>query len=157
MKEKIDIKNIKWLAPEYNHIEKSNDWLWAIGLIALILAIISFWRGNALFGIFILLAGTVLIMFSVRKPQEVEFEINDKEIKVGDKMYFYQKITGFTIEEDEPYNKLIIETTRNFIPVQIIPVPIDISPQIKEELLKIITEKNLKEPRAVQFMEKLGF
>ena len=50
------MKNINWKTIEHNHQEKSSDWYWILGIIAIATAVLSIYFGNILFAIVILLS-----------------------------------------------------------------------------------------------------
>ena len=39
---------ISWNAPEHYHVEKTNDWYWAVGIITLALAVVCIMFGQVL-------------------------------------------------------------------------------------------------------------
>lgn len=157
MEEKIIIETKSWEAPEYVHVSRNMDWIWSVGLISIVLAIITFWFHNPLFGIFLLISGALLIILTLRKPNIIKFEINSDEIKTGNKSYSIKKIKGFVIREDNPDNKLIIETDKNLLPIHTIPLPKAITKEVETELKKILPILDIHEPQTIQFMEKIGF
>jgi len=156
MEEKIILETITWSAPEYLHAPKSNDWLWTIGIVAVVGAVLAFWLKNPLFGIFILLSATVLIMFRVRVPKDISYEINSDGLKMQSKLIPFKKVKGFTIKDEYPNAKLLIEINTNFLPIQSIPIPQELARKIDTELKKIIPVLELNESQLIQFADKLG-
>jgi len=155
--DEVNIEPISWQAPEYDHKEKSVDFLWAIGLIALAAAGVAIWRDNNVFAIFILVSGFVLIMFSVRPPQEIEFSISNDGLKAGKDLYPWKSLKGFNAIDGNPYGKLLVETSKYFLPVYNIPVPADIFEDVRDVFKNIVEKKEIEESRSALFMEKLGF
>ena len=151
----IHIQPFSWTAYEYNHIPRSIDWFWGLGLLTIVGAIAAIYFGNYLFAIFILVAGFVLILLNLRHPQEIEFKINQEGITVAGKIYEYKDIKGFTVlEKNSP--KLLIETTQYFLPVITLPIPSDHTKTIRATLSDILPELELKESHTVILIEKLG-
>lgn len=155
--EKIDINTIEWQAPEYTHKKKSVDFLWTIGIVAVVGAIIAIWFHNYVFGIFILISGGCLILFTVREPQDIDFSISNEGVKMGRDMHLWKNIKSFNIKDGEPYNKLMIETTKYFLPIYTLPVPHSIDEQVRSTLLKVIPNTEIEESHSMLFMEKIGF
>jgi hypothetical protein len=155
--EKINITTIEWQAPEYTHKERSADFLWTIGLVALVGAIIAIFMANYVFAIFILVSGGCLILFTVRPPEDISFSISNDGIKMGKDMHSWKNIKSFNIKDSTPYDKLLIETTRKFLPIYTIPMPSAFSDEARESLLKIIPNAEIEESASMLFMEKLGF
>ncbi len=151
------VEKISWRKNEYEHTIKSMDYVWGIGLVALVGIIITLWLHNYLFALFILVAGVSLVMVSVRIPKEIDFEINNDGIIAGDITYEKKKLKGFkiTTKQDEPV--LLLETSRIYMPIVIIPIQEEQKDEIKGAMLILTEEKDLKIPSSIQIMDKIGF
>lgn len=91
---------ISWRAAEYDHFEKSPGWYAAVGGTALILFIIALWQKNFFFGIFVLLAGIMVIFLSNRKPSVLEYKFTEKGFEIGHGhgiFYEYDKLDNFSL------------------------------------------------------------
>jgi hypothetical protein len=155
--EDIHIETIEWQAPEYTHKEKSPDFLWTIGLVAVVAAIVAFFLGNYVFGIFILISGACLIMFTSRPPQMMTFSIKTEGLSIGKNIHAWKSLKGFDMKAGDPYAKLLVETSKNFLPIYTIPMPVSRKEEIRETLKKVIPATSIEESRSMVFMEKLGF
>lgn len=157
MEEEIIIDKIEWTAPEYKHKDKSIDFLWTIGLVALLVFGLAVWKGSYLFAVFVAISGFTLVFFSVREPEEVSFSIETNGLTMGKDKYSWKNIKGFDIKKEEDYNVLLIEINKYLLPVYTIPLPGELIPKVKESLLKVIPSKELQESKSMKFMEKIGF
>jgi hypothetical protein len=155
--DEIVLKKIEWSAPEYKHKEKSVDFIWAIGLVCIIACGIALWFSNYLFAVFIFISGCSLIFFSLRSPEDITFMIETTGITLGKDKYEWKKIKGFRVKKEDDKTVLLIEINKYFLPVYTIPLPIELSSEVKESLLKVSTEMELEESKSMLFMEKLGF
>lgn len=155
--EEIILETISWKAPEYKHKEKSVDFLWTIGLVALVVAIIAVWKGNYVFAIFVFISACSLIFFSIRAPDDMNFEIETNGLTLGKDKYEWKKIKGFHIKKEKGEATLLIEINKYMLPVYTIPLPIDISEKVRENLQKVTENIELEESKSMKFMEKLGF
>jgi len=158
--DEIQLDTISWSAPEYSHKgERSNDWYWTIGVITIISCIIAIWLGNYVFSIFLFVAGGCLIMFTMRTPMEVTYTIETKGLSMGKDLYTWKKLKSFNIQkvEDDVNHKLLIETSKYFLPIYTIPLPKELEAQVKENLLKIIPRSEIHESPSMVFMEKIGY
>lgn len=155
--DEIILETVEWEAPEYNHKKRTPDFLWTIGLIALVMAIVAIWMGNLVFAIFVLIAGASLIMFTVREPGQMNFSIKTEGLIVGKDKYEWKNIKGFNIIKGDPYGKLLIETSKYFLPVYAIPLPTSITEEAKIELSKVIPKLEIKESPSMAFAERIGF
>lgn len=150
---------IRWQAHEYEYVEKDANWFWAVGIITVAGAIVSFIVGNFLFGIVILLAGFSLSMHAARKPDLVNFEINPKGVMIDDLMYPYTNLESFWVDDmRSEHPKIIIKSEKVFMPHIIIPYPEGEDPEeLHEYLGYYIEEEEMYEPLSHKVMEYLGF
>lgn len=155
--EEIVINPIEWSAPEYTHKERGMDWFWTIGLIALVAAIIAVWFHSYVFAIFILISGTCLILFTMREPQMMTFVVKTEGIKVGKDEHAWSSIKGFNIKSGTPYSKLLLLTSKKFLPLYTIPFPQELNQELRETLQKVVPAMELGESQSMLFAEKLGF
>lgn len=154
----INIETIEWLAPEYNHKERSNDWFWTIGLVTIIACILAIYFGNYVFAIFLFISGASLILFSLRHPPDVAYKIETKGLTMGKDFYEWKNIKSFNMKNtDDTDAKLLIETKKYLLPVYTIPVPKEIVERIKTNIILVIPRSEIDESKSMVFMEKLGF
>lgn len=157
--DEIKINTIEWSTPEYSHKERGNDWFWALGLITIVACGIAIWLHNYVFAVFLLISGASLIMFTLRHPQEVTYVIETKGLSMGKDLYTWKSLKSFNVKNNEVdiYGKLLIETSKHFLPVYTIPFPKELEIEIKETLLKLIPRSEIDESKSMVFAEKLGF
>ena len=155
MEEENNIHFLHWTAPSHTHNMRSTDWMWGIGLLALVGAGLTFYFHNYVFGIFILISGVVMIMMYSQPSVEISFEINNEGIRVGSTMHSYKSLKGFTVK-NKPKEILMIETRGYFLPVITIPLQEHSANSIRATLAQVLTELDLQESRSMQFAEKIG-
>jgi hypothetical protein len=157
--DEIVINKIEWSAPEYTHKERGNDWFWALGLITLVAVIVAIILKNYVFAIFLLAAGGTLIMFTMRPPQHVGFIVETKGLTMGKDLHTWKNLKSFNIKSNDhdEYAKLLIETSKYFLPIYTIPLPKGMVDEMKETLLKVLPRSEIDESKSMVFMEKLGF
>lgn len=155
--EEITLDPIVWSAPEYTHKERSMDWFWTIGLVSLVGALVALWFHNYIFSLFILISGASLILFTLRAPHIFTFTVNTQGITIEKETYTWKDIQGFTIKKSEPSSKLLILTSKKFLPVYTLPFPSEITQTLRESLLKVSKPIELEESHSMLFMEKIGF
>ncbi len=148
---------ISWDSPEHIHTEKNNDWYWAVGIITLTAVTLSFILGNIIFGILILVGVFALVVHSSRRPRNIHCEINDRGILINDRLYSFLNLESFWIDAEKEDKKLIIKSSKTFMPYIIIHLPENDSERIRGILLDYIAETEHHEPLSQQIMERLGF
>jgi len=149
---------ISWQAPEYEFREKTSDWFWAVIIIVASGGIASIIYKNYLFAVFLILAAVLLLVYSIRKPEIVNFEISDNDLKIKDDVYLYSDMVNFWIDKNHPRKRILINTNKLLTPLIDIPLPDEINEEaIKNLLGEKIKEEEIKEPIFHKVMEYLGF
>jgi hypothetical protein len=78
---------------------------------------------------------------------------------MGKDLHPWKNIKSFNIKNNEAdlQAKLLIETSKYFLPIYTIPLPKERVSHVKETLLKVIPRSEINESKSMVFMEKLGF
>jgi len=94
-------RQISWRAPEFEYHEKSAAWYWTTVLIALIILAFALWQKNFLFGVFVIIAEILLIIWANKKPDVVEFVVGEKGILINNKRnYSYGELESYSVDEE---------------------------------------------------------
>lgn len=148
-------KNITWTAGEERR-ERSVDWFWTVGAIALAIALASLLVHNWLFSILILLAGFTIITNALRKPRHNTYSITPTGVVVNRQLFTYNNLTSFWIEEDEGPLMLIVEIKGSFIPRLWIPLG-DMEPHtVRTALAAHIPQKRYEKSLSELMSDHLG-
>src|SRR3989344_9336438 len=148
---------ITWSAPEHLYTKKSPDWYWAVGLISLALAVVAFLFGNIITGIFVVVAAAALVIHASHEPKVLDCEINDRGVLIGNTFYPFLTLESFWIPHDEFPAKLLLKSSKTFMPMIVIYVD-EVDPEeVREILLNYISETEHHEPFLVHLLERLGF
>jgi len=148
---------LTWQAPEYEDRPKTADWFWALGIIGFSAVIASIIYHNYLFAVFIIVAVSLLVVYSIRRPQLVTFEITEQGVKIANYIYEYRHLKSFSIVAKEGNPKLLLETDRVFMPLMTVPLGSADWKRVEDALLKKLEEKEMDEPPAHRLMDFLGF
>lgn len=152
------LRAVTWEAPEHNHNEKSGDWYWALGIIAIAGAAAALMFGSTLFAVVILLGAITMIIVAHREPKIMPFAVMTRGIRVGNDLYPYGTLESFYIDEDHPQGPmLLVKSGRLFMPLLILPIPEEHVDEIEDLISSRLPEEHLEEPFAHQLMEVLGF
>ena len=154
----MDHEKISWSAPEYEYKKHNVDWFWAVGIIAVSLAVAAIIYKNILFAIFILVGSFTLLLYAGRKPQVIYFEINTKGVRIGDGLYPYHTLKSFWLRETGKSTKLVLESQKTIMPHVVLPLsPETDADAVREFLLTYLPEEEQKESVSEALMEYLGF
>ncbi len=150
---------IEWEAHEYLHTEKTPDWYWALGLIAVAAAVAALMFNDVLFAIFILIAAFVLALFATRHPDKVRFAVTQRGVRINDVLYPYQTLDSFAVDELSPNHtpKLIIQSKKLLTPALIIPIEGVHADAVHHFMREFLPEEDHVEPLSHRVMEWLGF
>ncbi len=152
--------SIKWRAHEYFHQEKSNDWYWGLGIIAISSATISIILNNTLFAIVILLFAFVASMHAHRNPREIDFELTPRGIVIDHILYPYKTLESFSINEQhlmKPDPQILIKSKKKLMPFLHVPIEGVDHEDVRNYLLQYIKEDELRESILEKVLEYFGF
>lgn len=149
---------IEWDAHEYEHKERSQDWFWAVGIVAFAIAITSVILGNVIFAILILTAAFSLALFINRPPEDIHVVIDEKGIVRGNVRYPYSTLKSFWIDTEHPHNKIILRSEKLFMPLIVVPLaPEADTEKIEVTLSPFIPMEQHSLPFVEKVLEYLGF
>ncbi len=136
-----DVENlISFVAEDHVYHKRSNDYYWTVGLIAIVVAVLSFIFHNALFGILVLIGAFMYGYVSVKKPKDILVEINTKNIIIGEDFYDIEKIEAFNILEIGEETDLVLQIKRAYQPMVSVCLPTGIANELKPKILSILKE-----------------
>ncbi|OGI71350.1 hypothetical protein A3B84_00600 [Candidatus Nomurabacteria bacterium RIFCSPHIGHO2_02_FULL_35_13] len=151
-------EKLEWTALEYEEKERGNDWFWALGVIVVAGSIASFIYSNYFFGLLLIIGGVLLGAFAIKKPDLVFYELNEKGLKIRNRLFPYKNIKSFWVKIDGEKPLLFIKSERLFMPIISMPVEQDFAEKIKNFMLsKNVSEEEMKEHPSEKIMDSLGF
>ncbi len=153
--------SISWQAYEYFHEPKTSDWYWALGVVSIAIAGAAVIFGNIIFALLVIISAAALAMHAHKEPKLVEFELNEKGVRIEKTFYPYSTLESFAIETHETemglFAKLFIKSKKTFMPLIIMPIA-EIHPEDVQEYISIfLTEEEHRESMPEKVMEWLGF
>ncbi len=138
--------SISWEILTHVHKERTNDWYWALGLIAVVGAALSIWLGNFLFGVLILLCAGSIGALAMRGPREHNVEIDSRGISVDGTLYPYRALKSFWVDANPEYPRLFITTGGIITPHLALPLDDEHHAQVVHEYLIDRLEEVHQEP-----------
>jgi hypothetical protein len=153
------MNTISWQGYEYTHHEKSSDWFWALGIVALSSAVTAVIFKNILFALLILTGAFTIALFAAKNPNLVHFEINRRGIAIDDVLYPFNTLESFWIDEDEHgHNSIILKSQKIIMPYIVIPMNETVEfEDVRNVLLTKLKEEELEEPASHKIFEFFGF
>lgn len=151
-------RSIAWEAPEHHHVEKGNDWFFALAIIVVAMVIVAILFGNVLFALLLGLAGGALAVSAAKPPSIIPFAVTVRGIKVGDRLYPYGTLDSYHIDEEDPRGpQLLVKANQKLMPLIVIPLPVDHIDDIEEILREKLEIEHLEEPLFMKILELFGF
>lgn len=153
-------EKISWQAYEHtNHTQKSGDWFWILGIVAVAGIILCFYFGNILFGIIITIFAITSGMLVNKKPEIHIFELSRKGVRAGNVLYPYSNLESFWVEDTEFEDKILLRSNKSLQPIIVIPFDsTKTDPEIlRNYLLDYLDEEELFEGFWQKLMEAFGF
>ena len=153
-------QKLRWSGYEFEYKEKTADWYWAVGISTISIAIVSFIYDNPLFGLFIAIAGAILLFTAKKEPRLIDYTLTERGFLMNNTLYPHIHFTSFWVSENKFASpKLLLRTNKIVHPILIIPIETDYvdAETIRDFLLDYIPENKIEEPLSLKFMEFLGF
>jgi len=153
-----EARAVTWEAPEHRHIEKTTDWYWALGIVAIAGALASIMFNNILFGVVILLGAATMVLVARRHPKMLAYEVSARGIRIGEELHPFTSLEAYAIHEDLPEGpQLIVKSKHMFTQLLILPLPEEYVDDIESILSIRISEEPLVEPLSHRLLELFGF
>ena len=148
---------ISWQAPSHEHVERSVDWFWALGIIALAGAILSILFGNLLLAGIIVLGALSLAIISSREPQIHTIRLSSQGIMIDMKLYPWRSLRSFWVDDETREEEhLIVSSDGIFSPQLIIPLKGVTADEVRSHLSKYIDEQEQYESILTRVGEFFG-
>jgi hypothetical protein len=97
-----------WSVVTHEHRERSTDWYWGLGVIALVACVASIFFGNVLFAVIIALGALSIGYLAARGPREHLVRIDDRGLTVDGTRYPFSAIHSYWVEHDTDTPRLFM-------------------------------------------------
>ena len=151
-------RSVTWEAPEHHHVEKGNDWFFALFIIGAALVVVAIILNDVLFALLIGLAVGTLAVSAAKRPSVIPFAVTVRGVRIGDELHPHSTLESYAIDEEDPRGpQLLIKAKRRFMPLMVIPIPFDYIDDIESILKEKLAEEELEEPLLTKILELFGF
>lgn len=150
--------SLYWEAPEHTHYEKSHDWFWTLGILAVAGSVTSIILNNVLFGMVILLGAMTVFITGNRKPRVIPFEVSKRGVRIENDLYPFPTLESYSIDgENLDGPQLILKSKKLFMMLLVIPLPEDYIDDVERILAPRLMEEHLVEPFSHKLLEYIGY
>ncbi len=125
---------------EHKHYNRGVDFYWAVGLIAVAVAVVAFILKDGLYGLLVIIGAGLYGYSSWKKPQAITVTITDKDISIGEDLYPITTITAFRILDIKDEKELVLNIRRTYHPMVSVSIPDGLEMQLKEILSRMLNE-----------------
>jgi hypothetical protein len=152
------VRGVAWEAPQHHHVEKGNDWFFALAIIVVACIVVAILLDNVMFALLLGIAGGVLSISAAKRPAIVPYAVTVRGIKVEDELFPFANLEAFHIDEEDPRGpQLLIRTNRRSVPLLVLPLPEAHVDDIEDILKERLPEELIHEPLALKVLELFGF
>ncbi len=139
-------KKYEWDALEYDHLEKTTDWYWALGIIVVVGTILCIIAHNYLLALVLVMGGGMIGYYANEKPRPIHVELSERGMKLDQNLYTYDTMGNFWMHTDHKNRKrLTVITGRKILPQTSLTLPDTIPPvELREYLSQYLEEKEIK-------------
>jgi hypothetical protein len=148
---------LSWSTAEFEEKNRHPDWIWYVGLIFGIGAVFAFFYHDIFFGIFLVVAGTVTIIYALQKPKLLTVSLDAGGITINGSLIPYNTITAFSLDETGKPDKLLLQVKGSFVPVISIPLVGVTAKAVEAFLDGKAPAGELRESTSVKIFDRFGF
>ncbi|MCA9356842.1 hypothetical protein H6784_03590 [Candidatus Nomurabacteria bacterium] len=150
-------RSISWEAPEHHHVEKGNDWFFALAIIIVAMVVAAILFDNVLFALLIGLAGGALAVSAAKRPSIVPYSVSVRGVKIEDRLHPFSTLDSYYIDEDNPHGpQLLIKSNKKLMPLLVMSIPKENIDDIETILKEKLQEEELNESLLIKVLELLG-
>lgn len=149
---------VHWTASEFVHHDKSASWFLGLGLVAVIVAALAFLITRSYGTVGVILISAVLFgIVANRKPQTLDYIIDNKGITIGPKLYSFASLKSFSVIIDGPIAFIQLMPVGRFVPPISVYFPPDQEEEIIETLGAYLPHEERKRDSVDRLMSKIHF
>lgn len=130
-------QGVSWTASEFVAHNKSAEWYMAVGIVAVLLAVIVYFMSHDIISVVITLI--VAIIFGIgasRQPRQMQYAVSDNGVSIGAHFYPYGSFRSFTVASEGPFRSIVFMPLKRFMP----PISIYFDPADEQRIGEILAD-----------------
>jgi hypothetical protein len=132
---------LNWHFPEFEKYERTPAWYIALFIIAGALLVYAILSESFLFAVIIVMSTIIILLWHRKEPAELDINIMEAGIEIGNKFYMYKEIKSFFIIYEPPHvTTLFIQLKTNTKPRISIPLNGQNPVKVRDLLLNFVEE-----------------
>jgi hypothetical protein len=126
---------ISWTASEFIAHEKSTGWHVGLVAIAVLIAVLAwFIFKDIVTALVIIFAGVALSYFGARRPNQLQYQLGDQGLQIGNKYYAFGDFRSFSVIPEGAIASIALTPSRRFAPL----VTLYFDPQDGDKIVGIL-------------------
>jgi hypothetical protein len=127
---------INWTASEFIAHQKSAGWYLSLALGAIIAAaLVYLLTKDKISTAVVLLGAFVLGFYGARKPRQLEYHLDSRGVKIGQKYYSYSGFRSFAVVPEGAFSSIIFMPLKRFAPL----TTIYYAPADEEQIVRLLS------------------
>ena len=153
MAEKAKAKSqvVKWEAEEYITHDKNAGWYIGLAIVGLALVALSVWLKWWTFTALIVLCIVSLLLYVLRPPRKIKYEVDGKGLTEGEKTYLFEDYRAFGILQDDTNFAIVMKPRKRFSPAVTVYFP----KEKGEEIVDVFGSKLQMEDIKLDLIDKI--
>jgi uncharacterized membrane protein YobD (UPF0266 family) len=144
---------ISWTASEYIEHTRGSSWYAGLAVGTIVLSIIVYFLTKDRFATAIIVVlGIIVGSVAHRKPRQVEYQLTNRGVYVGEKFYAYKEFKSFSLTEEGPLRSLMLIPLRRFAA----PVTMYLEREDEESVISLMGEHIPMEERSPDRIDSLS-
>ncbi len=150
--------HVSWTASEFIAYQKSGGWYFAIFMALLgIIAVIYLLTRDTISTVVTFIIGVLFIGLASRKPRVLNYQITDKGVKIGEKLYSFTSLKSFAVIDEGTMHSIDLLPLQRFMPA----ISMYYEPQEEEQIVQTLgfylPKEDRKQPLIDQLMHRIRF
>lgn len=153
-----NIEPVTWSASEYVEHDKSAGWYLRFALVSVVgIGVIYFLTGEWVSVVLLAVLAMVFGLFAARKPQVLQYSLDNQGITIGAKLYPISSFRSFAVVEEGAFRSIMLLPMKRFMPAISLYFAPDNEEVILETFSKLLPEEARQQDRLDKFMHRIRF
>lgn len=151
-RKQADHEPVSWTASEYIEHARGLVWYVLLGVITLFFAAVIYRYNHDRFATgLVVIVGIIVAIYSLKKPQQLTYQLSDDGLMIGEKSYSYRLFKSFAIIHEGALSSVTFLPIKKFMP----PLSIFFEADNEEQIVKILGNHLPYEERGLDKIDSL--
>ncbi len=138
------IEPIQWEAEEFETHARDTKWYIIVSCILLLALAYTIWISHWVLSAVVVMVGVVLYLSGRLKPRIIKYMIDSQGVKVGDRVFKYNKLKTFWFSDSDRITRLNLISIFRLMPVISIWIKAEMKDKIRTALSQVLPESQNK-------------